>query len=87
MEVPHAVERRSASAKLEETSQNEAVYRARASRAEKASPSLQKRLKKMMTEKVWLTLCCDELVHVNQCVSALEKKTKKLVSFAWRPRN
>lgn len=57
--VAHAAERRTAFKNLEASNRNQAVQRARALRAEKASAVLRKRMKKTMAEKDQLTALCD----------------------------
>lgn len=77
VEVTHAAERRAASVKLEESNRNEAVQRARATSAEKASAVLLERMRKVMPKKDRLTVRCDELGLEIKCSSGFAKGAKE----------
>lgn len=71
--MTHAAGKHTELAKLKKSNRNEAVQRARATRAVKASAVLQKVKKKAMTNKDRLTTRCDESTHENQYISGLAK--------------
>lgn len=78
VKVSHAAKRCAALAKLEESSWNEAVQRARAVYTQRPCAVLQERKKKMMTEMDRLTVRCDELDYEYRCDSGPAKKAKEM---------